>query len=91
VHTHACERVEISDVCASIGNGLMLGCLMYRSGLVPRRMATLGLYGGPLAAATATAVLFAAYDQTSTANSLLTVPEAAWELSLRVYLLVKGV
>lgn len=43
-----------------------------------------------LAAATATAVLFGAYDQTSTANSLLTVLEAAWELSLGVYLLVKG-
>ena len=31
------------------GNGLMLGYLMYRSGLVPRRMAMLGLIGGPLA------------------------------------------
>jgi hypothetical protein len=62
--------------CAGIGNGLMLGYLMYRSGLVPRRMAMLGLYGGPLAAATATAVLFGAYDQTSTANSLLTVPRS---------------
>jgi hypothetical protein len=39
-------------------------------------MAILGLYGGPLAAATATAVLFAAYDQTSTASSLLTVPRS---------------
>ena len=28
------------------GNGLMLGYLMYRSGLVPRRMAMLGLIGG---------------------------------------------
>ena len=31
-----------------IGNGLLLGYLMYRSGLVPRRMAMLGLVGGPL-------------------------------------------
>ena len=30
------------------GNGLMLGYLMYRSGLVPRRMAMLGLIGGPM-------------------------------------------
>jgi Domain of unknown function (DUF4386) len=29
------------------GNGLMLGYLMYRSGLAPRRMAMLGLIGGP--------------------------------------------
>ena len=30
------------------GNGLILGYLMYRSGLVPRRMAWLGMIGGPL-------------------------------------------
>ena len=47
---------------------------MYTSGLVPRRMALLGLIGGPLAFATATAVLFGAYDQTSSANVLFTVP-----------------
>jgi hypothetical protein len=76
--------------CAGIGNALLLGYLMYRSGLVPRRMAMLGLYGGPLAAATATAVLFGAYDQTSAVNSLFTVPEAAWELSLGIYLIVRG-
>lgn len=29
------------------GNGLILGWLMYRSGLVPRRLAMLGLIGGP--------------------------------------------
>ena len=31
-----------------LGNGLILGYLMYRSGLVPRRLAMLGLIGGPL-------------------------------------------
>ena len=31
-----------------VGNGLLLGYLMYRSGLVPRGMAVLGLVGGPL-------------------------------------------
>ena len=31
-----------------VGNGLILGYLMYRSGLVRRRMAMLGLIGGPL-------------------------------------------
>src|SRR3954465_3275395 len=30
------------------GNGLILGYLMYRSGLVPRQMTWLGLVGGPL-------------------------------------------
>jgi hypothetical protein len=32
--------------CAGIGNGVLLGHLMFRSGLIPRRLATLGLVGG---------------------------------------------
>jgi hypothetical protein len=35
--------------CAGFGNGILLGYLMYRSQLVPRWMALLGLIGGPLA------------------------------------------
>jgi Domain of unknown function (DUF4386) len=31
-----------------VGNGLMLGYLMYKSAIVPRAMAMLGLIGGPL-------------------------------------------
>jgi hypothetical protein len=31
-----------------VGNGLILGYLMYRSGLVPRGMAVLGLIAGPV-------------------------------------------
>jgi hypothetical protein len=31
-----------------VGNGLILGYLMYRSGLVPRGMAMLGLIAGPV-------------------------------------------
>ena len=41
-----------------VGNGLLLGYLMYRSGLVPRGMAMLGLIGGPLIIISGTAVLF---------------------------------
>jgi Domain of unknown function (DUF4386) len=33
--------------CAGFGTGLLLGYLVYRSGLVPRRMALLGVIGGP--------------------------------------------
>jgi hypothetical protein len=40
-----------------LGNGVLLGYLMYRSGLVPRRMAMLGLIGGPLIVASGAAVL----------------------------------
>jgi hypothetical protein len=76
--------------CAAIGNGLILGYLMLRSGLVPRRFAQFGMFGGSLALVTALLVLFGAYDQTSGPSFVLTLPEAAWELSLGVYLIVKG-
>ena len=76
--------------CSGFGNGLLLGYLMYRSGLVPRRMALIGLIGGPLSLVGATAVLFGAWEQTSGTQFLLTVPEAVWEFSLGIYLIVKG-
>src|SRR5689334_16824294 len=75
------------------GNGLILGYLMYRSGLVPRRAAWLGLIGGPLLIATGTAILFAGNDPSSTLRSLqgiATIPEFAWELFLGVYCTFKG-
>jgi len=76
--------------CAGFGNGLLLGYLMYRSGLVPRPMALIGLIGGPIAFATATAVVFGAYDQQSAVNFLFTLPEIDWEASLSIWLVVKG-
>lgn len=76
--------------CAGFGNGVLLGYLMYRSGLVPRPMALIGLVGGPVACATATAVLFGAYEQDSPVNLLFTAPEIVWELSLGIWLATKG-
>jgi Domain of unknown function (DUF4386) len=75
---------------AGLGNGLMLGYLMYRSGLVPRGMTLLGLVGGPLVFASGIAVLLGVYDQVSPWSAIATLPEFAWELSLGVYLVVKG-
>ena len=76
--------------CAGLGNGILLGYLMYRSGLVPQRMAVLGMIGGTVAFATATAVLFGAYDQTGAVNALFTLPEAVWEAFLGIYLTFWG-
>src|SRR6186997_2681577 len=45
------------------GNGLLLGYLMYTSGLVPRRMAWLGLIGGPLLLVGSIGVLFDWWEQ----------------------------
>ncbi len=76
--------------CAGVGNGILLGYLMYRSGLVPRGMAMLGLIGGPLIFLSGMAIVLGAYDNGSAPNSLLSLPEIAWEASLTIYLIVKG-
>jgi len=73
-----------------VGNGLLLGYLMYRAGLVPRRMAMLGLIGGPLIIISGTAVLFDVIEPGSSAQVIATIPEFFWELSLGIYLMVKG-
>jgi hypothetical protein len=57
----------------------LLGYLMYRSGLVPRRMALLGLIGGPLIFASSTAILSGAYEQTGGMHFILSIPEIAWQ------------
>jgi len=72
------------------GNGLILGYLMYRSGLVPRKMTWLGLVGGPLIILSGTLVLFDVADPGGTLQGLATIPEGLWELSLGVYCTVKG-
>ncbi|MFE9798488.1 DUF4386 domain-containing protein [Streptomyces goshikiensis] len=71
-------------------NTLVLACLLYTSRLVPRALAVLGLAGGALICASATAVLFGVYEQVSVAGSLAALPVFAWEVTLAVRLLFKG-
>lgn len=71
-------------------NSLLLAWLMYRSQLVPRWIAVLGLVGGPLVFASSTAVLFGLYDDTSPWRFVAALPVAAWELSLAVRLIARG-
>jgi hypothetical protein len=73
-----------------VGNGLILGYLMYRSGLMPRGLTMLGLVGGPLVCISGTAVIFDVIDKQSTAQFIMTIPEILWELSLCIYPIVKG-
>lgn len=69
---------------------VLLAHLMYTSRLVPRTIAILGLVGGTLIFASAIAVIFGAYEQTSTPGLLVAIPVFAWELALVGYLLTKG-
>src|SRR5262245_49482361 len=71
------------------GNGLILGYLMYRSGLVPRRMAWLGMIGGPLLLFGNFGVLFDWWEHTGPI-SLLLIPEVIWEAFLGIYCAIWG-
>jgi hypothetical protein len=71
-------------------NALLLGSLMYRSGLVPRIIPLVGLIGAPVLFASDLAVLFGVWTQGSMPAGIATVPIALWEVSLGVYLVVKG-
>jgi len=73
-----------------VGNGLLLGYLMYRSGLVPQRMAMLGLVGGPLICLSGILVLLGVLDEGGAVQGIATIPEFLWELSLGVWLAVRG-
>jgi hypothetical protein len=78
------------SVADGIGTGAILGYLMYRSGLVGRRMALFGLIGGPLLAAAGVAVLLGVIPQGSALQGIATIPEIIWELFLGLYLTFKG-
>jgi hypothetical protein len=73
-----------------LGNGLILGYLMYRSGLVPPRMAWLGMIGGPLLFISSTGDLFEWWETGSTIPGLFVIPEFIWELFLGIYCTIFG-
>ncbi len=79
----------LSQSLMPVFNGLCLGYVMYRSGLVPRILPTIGLIGAPLLLAADIAIFFGFFERTGPI-ALAALPIAAWELSLGIYLTVKG-
>jgi hypothetical protein len=73
-----------------VGNGLILGYLMYTSALVPRGMAVLGLIGGPLIIVTGVGVIFGVIEAGGAVQAIATIPEALWELGLGIWPIVRG-
>jgi hypothetical protein len=89
--------VAVHDWAFLLGPDLVLGVntvcmayLMYRSGLVPRFIGALGLVGGPLVFVAAIGVLFGLYSQMSPVVFGAAVPVFGWELSLALWLIIKG-
>jgi hypothetical protein len=71
-------------------NGVLVGYLMYTSRLVPRPLALLGLVGGPLLFASGIAVLFGVIEAGSVWQGIASIPVAAFEVLLGIWLIVKG-
>jgi len=71
-------------------NALLLGYLMYRSGLVPRIIPTLGLIGGPLMISSVIGQAIGINEQISVWSGIALLPIFAWEFSLGLWLVFKG-
>lgn len=76
------------NVCASI-NALLFGTLLYKSRLVPRIIPALGLVGAPLLLA-ASVLTVLGIAEIGSPWFLGVIPIAAWELSVGVYMAVRG-
>ncbi|MBM7809086.1 hypothetical protein JOD57_004923 [Geodermatophilus bullaregiensis] len=71
-------------------DALLLGSLVYRSGLVARVIPLMGLIGGPLLLASVAGVVLGTHDLDAGLHVIAAAPIFSWELSPGVYLMVKG-
>jgi hypothetical protein len=71
-------------------NALLIGTVMYRTGLIPRIIPTIGLIGAPMLLASSIATLFGAWAQVSSISFFATLPIAAWEFAFGVWMAFKG-
>ena len=71
-------------------NDLLLGYLMYSTGLMPPGLAMVGVIGGPLIFASKIGVVFGAYGITSSTAGIFAIPVFVFEASFAIYLIVKG-
>jgi hypothetical protein len=71
-------------------NALCIATVMYRTGLIPRIIPTVGLIGAPMLLLSSTATLFGAWAQVSTISFFTTLPIAAWEFAFGVWMTFKG-
>jgi hypothetical protein len=90
VALHEWTRLLGPGFVVGIGNGLILGYLMYKSRLVPRGMALLGLIGGPLIIASGVGVLLGIIEEGGVVQGIATIPEFFWELLLGIWPIVRG-
>lgn len=95
--TTATGLVAVKDWSFLLGPGIMpainalcFASIMHQSRMVPRWIPTVGLIGAPLLLASSTATLFGAFEQVTPISLVLALPIATWELSVGIYMTVKG-
>ena len=71
-------------------NAILFGTLLYRSGLVPRIIPTIGLIGAPILLTANLLAYFGYTTQTGGWTMLATLPIASWELAVGLYMTIKG-
>ena len=71
-------------------NDMLLGYLLYRTGLLPRAVGLLGMVGGPVLLASSTANLFGLFEQISVWSAIATIPVFVFEATVGIWLTVKG-
>lgn len=71
-------------------NAVLLGYLMYRSGLVPRLIPILGLIGGPLMISSVIGQIIGINEQYSVWSGIALIPIFIWEFSLGLWMTFKG-
>jgi hypothetical protein len=77
-------------VVVGVGNGLILGYMMWKTRLLPRFLSILGLIGGPALLVGSAGVMLGYFEFGSTVHGLTVAPEFLWELLLGIWLLVRG-
>jgi hypothetical protein len=75
--------------CVGI-NDLLLGYLMYTTGLMPPRLALVGLVGGPLIFVAKSLVVLGVFGAGNAVVGIATAPVFVFEASFAIYLIVKG-
>jgi len=69
---------------------LLLGFLLYKSRLVPRALSLIGIVGAPILIVGYLAILFGVIGQDAPLRALAALPVFVFELSLGIWLIVKG-
>ena len=85
------DGLRLGQSLLPVVNAALLGSLLYRARLVPRILPAIGLLGAPLLLVTTVGAVFDLWPASGMITGLGALPIAAWEFSLGIYLVVKGV